>query len=54
MVRTNLVFMFFSLNHGGHINYIGFDSLGIVGIIDASECPPTFGAGEMYCKTKYG
>ena len=35
-----------SLNNKGHINYFGFDSLGIVGIIDASECPPTYGASE--------
>ncbi|XP_070556809.1 glucokinase regulatory protein-like [Ptychodera flava] len=33
-----------SLNDNGHIYYIGVDSLGIMGIIDASECPPTYGA----------
>ncbi|CAH1773385.1 unnamed protein product [Owenia fusiformis] len=32
------------LKHGGHIYYLGMGSLGIVGMIDASECPPTFGA----------
>ena len=37
-----------SLNNGGHIYYVSVtDSLGIVALIDASECPPTFGAG-MY------
>jgi len=35
---------FFSLIAGGTISYIGWDSLGIIGMIDASECPPTFGS----------
>lgn len=33
-----------SLNDSGSIYYLGYDSLGIVGMIDASECPPTYGA----------
>ncbi|XP_078256267.1 glucokinase regulatory protein isoform X2 [Rhinoraja longicauda] len=33
-----------SLQQNGHIYYIGWKSLGIMGIIDASECVPTFGA----------
>lgn len=39
------------VEHGGialksrkHIYYIGPDTFGILGIVDASECPPTFGA----------
>ncbi|XP_067678979.1 glucokinase regulatory protein-like [Haliotis asinina] len=33
-----------SLKAGGHIYYVAQDSLGIMGMIDASECPPTYGA----------
>ncbi len=33
------------LRRGGHIYYVGSGSPGILGIVDASECPPTFGAG---------
>ncbi|ESP02485.1 hypothetical protein LOTGIDRAFT_237979 [Lottia gigantea] len=33
-----------SLKSGGSIYYIGYDSLGIMGMIDASECRPTYGA----------
>ena len=33
-----------ALKSSGHIYYLGEDSLGITGLIDASECPPTFGA----------
>ncbi|XP_067841374.1 glucokinase regulatory protein [Heptranchias perlo] len=35
-----------SLQQNGHIYYIGWKSLGVMGIIDASECVPTFGAGK--------
>ena len=38
---------FNSLASGGHIYYVGSDLTGIVGLIDASECPPTFGAGIL-------
>jgi len=33
-----------SLRAGGHIYYVGSGPVGILGIVDASECPPTFGA----------
>lgn len=33
-----------ALRAGGHIYYIGSGTPGILGIVDASECPPTFGA----------
>lgn len=33
-----------SLRSGGRIHYLGRGSAGVLGIIDASECPPTFGA----------
>lgn len=33
-----------ALRHGAHIYYIGTGTPGILGLIDASECPPTFGA----------
>ncbi|KAL5015770.1 hypothetical protein ScPMuIL_005359 [Solemya velum] len=33
-----------SLKNRGHIYYIAWDTLGLVSIIDASECPPTYGA----------
>lgn len=31
------------LNHGGRLIYIGAGTSGRLGILDASECPPTFG-----------
>ncbi|KAJ8289424.1 hypothetical protein GJAV_G00001160 [Gymnothorax javanicus] len=33
-----------SLQKRGHIYYVGWHTLGVIGIIDASECVPTFGA----------
>jgi N-acetylmuramic acid 6-phosphate etherase len=33
-----------ALNAGGRIVYLGEGTPGLVGVIDASECPPTFGA----------
>ena len=33
-----------TLRSGGRVNYLGRDTAGIVGLIDASECVPTFGA----------
>lgn len=33
-----------ALKSGSHIYYFGHGSLGLLGVIDASECPPTFGA----------
>lgn len=32
-----------ALRNGGHIYYLGTGSLGILALVDASECPPTFG-----------
>lgn len=31
------------LSHGGHLFYIGAGTSGRLGIVDASECPPTYG-----------
>jgi N-acetylmuramic acid 6-phosphate etherase len=31
------------MNHGGRLFYIGAGTSGRLGIVDASECPPTFG-----------
>ncbi len=31
-------------NAYGHLYYLGAESAGILGLVDASECPPTFGA----------
>ncbi|XP_071837823.1 glucokinase regulatory protein-like isoform X2 [Apostichopus japonicus] len=33
-----------SLNSNGHLYYLGKDHLGMLGLIDASECPPTYGS----------
>ncbi|KAI7805064.1 putative glucokinase regulatory protein, partial [Triplophysa rosa] len=33
-----------SLGKNGHVYYLGWRTLGIIGMIDASECMPTFGA----------
>lgn len=35
-----------SLRSGGKIIYIGAGTSGRLGVLDASECPPTFGVGE--------
>ena len=32
-----------SLSEGGHLIYIGAGTSGRLGVVDASECPPTFG-----------
>ena len=32
------------LNKGGRLFYVGAGTSGRLGILDASECPPTFGA----------
>ncbi len=34
------------LNNGGRVFYIGAGTSGRLGIVDASECPPTFGVPE--------
>uniref|UniRef100_S4RZH9 Glucokinase regulator n=1 Tax=Petromyzon marinus TaxID=7757 RepID=S4RZH9_PETMA len=36
-----------SLQQAGHLYYLGWGTLGIVAMIDASECPPTFGAEDI-------
>lgn len=36
----------FSLRCSGRVCYLGWGSLAVLGLIDASECNPTFGAGE--------
>jgi N-acetylmuramic acid 6-phosphate (MurNAc-6-P) etherase len=33
-----------TLRRKGHIYYLGYPPFGILGTVDASECPPTFGA----------
>ena len=33
-----------ALNAGGHVYYLGEDSISMIALIDASECPPTYGA----------
>ncbi|CAL1541996.1 unnamed protein product [Lymnaea stagnalis] len=33
-----------SLTSGGHVFYLGCDGFGLMAMIDASECPPTYGA----------
>lgn len=33
-----------TLKSGGHIYYLGEDSVSMIALIDASECPPTYGA----------
>ncbi|OWF47883.1 glucokinase regulatory protein-like [Mizuhopecten yessoensis] len=33
-----------SLNAGGSVHYLGWDGIGVMALIDASECPPTYGA----------
>ena len=32
-----------SLQSGGHVYYLGMGTPGVMAIVDASECPPTFG-----------
>ncbi|KAJ6234245.1 glucokinase regulatory protein [Anaeramoeba flamelloides] len=40
----------------GHVYYIGESNAGIIGLIDASECPPTFGASpeSIRCFMPFG
>jgi len=37
----------FSLNKDGHLYYVGDDIVGVFSLLDASECPPTFGSGKI-------
>lgn len=32
-----------ALSHGGHLIYVGAGTSGRLGVVDASECPPTYG-----------
>lgn len=32
-----------AFNHGGHLYYVGAGTSGRLGVLDASECPPTYG-----------
>lgn len=32
-----------SVQSGGHVYYLGMGTPGVMAIVDASECPPTFG-----------
>ena len=36
----------FQLRNGGRLFYIGSGTSGRLGIVDASECPPTFGVSH--------
>ena len=38
------------LNNGGRLFYIGAGTSGRLGILDASECPPTFGVSHEMVK----
>lgn len=35
-----------ALENGGHLIYVGAGTSGRLGVVDASECPPTFGVDE--------
>lgn len=35
-----------ALRAGGHLIYVGAGTSGRLGVVDASECPPTFGVGH--------
>lgn len=39
-----------SFNNGGHLYYIGAGTSGRLGVLDASECPPTFGVPRTLVK----
>uniref|UniRef100_A0A3B5MIF4 SIS domain-containing protein n=1 Tax=Xiphophorus couchianus TaxID=32473 RepID=A0A3B5MIF4_9TELE len=42
-----ILFVCFSLQCGRQVCYLGWGSLGLLGLIDASECKPTFGHSEL-------
>jgi N-acetylmuramic acid 6-phosphate etherase len=35
-----------AFNNGGHLYYVGAGTSGRLGVLDASECPPTFGVDD--------
>ena len=39
------------LNAGGHLIYIGAGTSGRLGVVDASECPPTFGVDSRLVRS---
>jgi N-acetylmuramic acid 6-phosphate etherase len=39
-----------AFNNGGHLYYIGAGTSGRLGVLDASECPPTFGVSRDLVK----
>ncbi|MCP3030854.1 N-acetylmuramic acid 6-phosphate etherase [Halobacillus sp. A1] len=41
-VETSIEKMYVSLSRGGRLFYVGAGTSGRLGVIDASECPPTF------------
>lgn len=46
LLITDLTCLCFSLRCGRRVCYLGWGPLAVLGLIDASECNPTFGAGE--------
>uniref|UniRef100_A0A8C9S030 Glucokinase (hexokinase 4) regulator n=1 Tax=Scleropages formosus TaxID=113540 RepID=A0A8C9S030_SCLFO len=42
--QSEMIASLVHLRKEGHVYYVGWSTLGIMGIIDASECIPTFGA----------
>ena len=46
LIETMCCSTCFSLRRGRRVCYLGWGSMATLGLIDASECIPTFGAGE--------
>ena len=42
-----------SLQEMGRICYVSSDSTGVMCLIDAAECPPTFGAGIVQSRISF-
>ncbi|NNL91628.1 MAG: N-acetylmuramic acid 6-phosphate etherase, partial [Saprospiraceae bacterium] len=45
-IETFVDATFAKMNNGGRLFYIGAGTSGRLGILDASECPPTFGVSH--------
>ncbi len=45
-INTLITLIVEKLKHGGRLFYIGAGTSGRLGILDASECPPTFGVSQ--------
>jgi N-acetylmuramic acid 6-phosphate (MurNAc-6-P) etherase len=43
-----------ALRHGGRVLYVGHGTAGLLGVIDASECPPTYGASFADVRAVWG